>query len=248
MLPSFLCIGAQKSGTTTLYGLLKQHPNIYLPPTKELHYFTLNYSEGIDWYKNHFINCASHQVCGEITPYYLFHPFAALRASQVIPNARILILLRDPVERALSQYYHSCRLKFETLDIKSAFEVEQIRLYKAEQILFHNAGRHSSHQEHSYLSRSIYQPQVNSWLRYYSKDNIMLIHSQQLFNSPIKTMALIFSFLGLPKFSDFDGLPHLNSGEGEGDAVESSFKQLLSIQLDETYKWMSMHNLNYPLD
>ena len=95
-LPSFLCVGAQKAGTTTLHSLLGLHPMIFLPPRKEVHYFSLHYKEGLEWYSNFFAMAKEKQLAGEITPYYLFHPYVAERIAQDLDEVRIIILLRDP--------------------------------------------------------------------------------------------------------------------------------------------------------
>ena len=101
-LPDFLCLGAQKSGTTTLHELLSGHPGVYLPSCKEVQYFTLESNQDTRWYSAHFQRANTNQSCGEITPYYLFHPAAPLRIHTLLPDAKLIILLRDPVERALS--------------------------------------------------------------------------------------------------------------------------------------------------
>ena len=112
-LPDFLGIGVQKGGTTTLQRLLEQHPDLFLPKQKELHYFSLHYGKGEAWYRQQFAAAAPQQRCGEITPYYVFHPQAPQRIHALLPQAKLILLLRDPVERALSQFAHSRRLGLE---------------------------------------------------------------------------------------------------------------------------------------
>ena len=109
-LPDFLGIGTQKGGTTYLHGLLQEHPQVFLAHPKELHYFSLHHGRHVGWYADHFADASTGQRCGEVTPYYLFHPLAAERIHAAIPNVKLVVLLRDPVERALSQYFHSLSL------------------------------------------------------------------------------------------------------------------------------------------
>ena len=244
-LPSFLCVGAQKSGTTTLYALLRQHSHIYLPDTKEIHYFTLNYANNHSWYEHHFLDASVEQICGDITPYYLFHPFAPERAFSLIPDARIVVLLRDPVDRAISQYFHSVRLGLETLDMKTAFELEEIRLHSCETVLRYKAGLHSSHQEHSYLSRSKYEIQLARWLKYYNSEQILLLRSEEFFSDLEISMQKIFTFLSLPPQSCEITPVHLNAGKSECNSVPSSFRQKLRMQLSNTYDWLSDNDLAY---
>ena len=89
-LPDFLGIGVQKGGTTTLHRLLERHPSVFLPPVKEVHYFSLHFGEGKAWYGNHFASAAPEQSCGEITPYYLFHPEVPRRVHALLPKARMV--------------------------------------------------------------------------------------------------------------------------------------------------------------
>ena len=103
-LPDFLGVGTQKGGTTYLYELLKRHPQVFLAKPKEQHFFSLHWQRGADWYRRQFASSEESQICGEITPYYLFHPEA--RANQsLVPNVKLIVLLRDPVERALSRVF-----------------------------------------------------------------------------------------------------------------------------------------------
>ena len=101
-LPDFLVLGAQKGGTTTLQQLLSQHPGIFLPPKKEVHYFSKHWEQPTAWYAAHYVDADPKQRCGDITPYYLFHPEAPKRIHSLLPDAQLIVLLRDPVERALS--------------------------------------------------------------------------------------------------------------------------------------------------
>ena len=163
-LPDFLGLGVQKGGTTSLHRLLEQHPDVFLPPVKEVHYFSLNYASGEAWYRSQFAGAKPDQHCGEITPYYIFHPQVAARVKEALPQAKLIVLLRDPVDRALSQYFHSRRHGFESLELEAALEAEPQRLLDAERVLQASDGRHRSHQEHSYLSRSRYEQQFPQWL------------------------------------------------------------------------------------
>ena len=116
-LPDFLGLGVQKGGTTTLQRLLEQHPGAFLPDAKELHYFSLHFAQGEAWYRAQFAAARSDQRCGEITPYYVFHPQAPDRVQALLPQAHLIVLLRDPVERVLSQYFHTQRLGLEPLPL-----------------------------------------------------------------------------------------------------------------------------------
>ena len=127
-LPNFLGVGTQKGGTTTLHELLSNHSKVYVPPAKEIHYFDQEIQKSQNWYARHFESAKKDQKCGEITPYYLFHPEAPKRIKTVVPNARLIVLLRDPVERAISQIVHAKSRGFEELDIENAIAAEESRM------------------------------------------------------------------------------------------------------------------------
>ena len=100
-LPQFLGLGTQKGGTTSLQRLLEQHPQVWLSPSKELQFFSLHYGLGELWYRQQFAPAAAGQRCGDITPYYLFHPQVPGRIADLLPAVKMIVLLRDPVERCL---------------------------------------------------------------------------------------------------------------------------------------------------
>ena len=196
-LPEFLGLGTQKGGTTTLQCLLKQHPQVYLPPRKELHFFSLHYSKGETWYRQQFAEAATEQRCGEITPYYLFHPMAPQRIEALLPEVKLIVLLRDPVERALSQVAHSRRLGLEPLALEQALAAEPERLQGAEQVLSAPDGRHRSHQEHSYLARSRYEIQLERYQQHFSANQFFIRRSEDLFERPELFWMELLNFLGL---------------------------------------------------
>ena len=142
-LPHFLGLGTQKGGTTSLQQLLEQHPGVYLPPCKEVHYFSLHAEEPARWYAKHYRDARRGQRRGDITPFYLFHPDVPARIHALLPRARMIVLLRDPVERALSQVFHARRHGFETLEVADALAAEPERLA---------SGNAYSFQKHSYVA------------------------------------------------------------------------------------------------
>lgn len=105
MLPSFICIGAQRAGTTWLYECLKEHPELFLPSQKELHFFNKEFDKGIRYYESFFDECEnSRQIAGEITPNY-YHDLQALqRIKETLPTVKLIYIIRDPIARAYSHY------------------------------------------------------------------------------------------------------------------------------------------------
>ena len=131
MLPSFLILGAQRAGTSSLYNYLRQHPSLRLPRKKEMHFFDLYYMRGLKWYARQFPAFVFNRTkkTGEATPYYLFHPAVAERVANALPNVKLIALLRDPTVRAFSHFQMSVFKGNETiLDFEVALAAEHERL------------------------------------------------------------------------------------------------------------------------
>ena len=235
-LPDFLGIGTQKGGTTYLHGLLQQHPQVYLAQPKELHFFSLYQHRGLDWYSHHFDGATADQLCGEITPYYLFHPLAAERIAAALPKVKLIVLLRDPVERALSQYFHSKRLGLELLDLEEAFAEEPERLVNSEAALKRGEA-HKSHQQHSYLSRSRYEKQLPRFEALFSSEQLQVLRSEDLFERPQQLWVRVLAFLGLDE-SPLPASGTRYAGLGEAASVSPGLRQQLQAQLELTYRWL----------
>ena len=239
--PDFLGLGVQKGGTTTLHTLLAAHPQLMLPPNKELHFFTLHYVRGEDWYRQQFEAATSDQRCGEITPYYIFHPLVPERIQLCCPKARMIVLLRDPVERALSQVFHSKRLGLETLPLEEALAAEPERLKHAEENLKRGAC-HKSHQEHSYMARSQYELQLQRYEHLFPRDQLWIGRSEDLFERPERVWRELLQWLEL----DVVPLPEVavraNAGTGAirelGDDSRARIRSQLCEQLAPTYASM----------
>lgn len=235
--PGFICIGVQKGGTTALHRLLSHHPGLAMPRKKELHYFSYNYDRGIEWYLSQWPLDSG--LRGEITPYYIFHPYAPIRLKSLYPDIKLLILLRDPLERTLSQYFHSRRLGLEPLDIELALVSEEQRIRGADKYLANPGSRHQSHQEHSYLSRSRYELQLNVWQHLFPAEQILILRSESLFNEPQKVWDRLQTFLGLSTVSfPKHAFGRINAGQGEATTVSSELKKRIRLLLQDTYAFM----------
>jgi hypothetical protein len=210
-LPAFLIIGAQKAGTTSLASYLAAHPSIISPSFKEVHFFDLNYDKGTEWYRSHFPIGARRRVsdhmygrnavAGDATPYYVLHPMAAYRASKLIPSAKIIILLRDPVARAYSHYHHEARLGHEDLSFEDAIEAEASRIAgEADRLRREPTYQSFGYQHFTYLERGIYWAQIRHWLSYFPQKQFLILSSEQLFESPASVYRRVLKFLALPAF------------------------------------------------
>lgn len=208
--PSFIIIGCAKSGTTSLYNYLIQHPAVFPAYKKEIHYFSKYYERGDNWYRTYF--CTNiykkikyprgNTVTGEATPYYIFHPLAALRVKKVLPDAKIICILRNPVDRAYSHYSMMVRLGYEHQSFKEAINEEYKRLKDEEKKLINDPTYYSfKYQNFSYLSRGHYEKQLRTWFKIFDKSQFLIIKSENLYRNPQIEINKIFKFLNVPEYN-----------------------------------------------
>jgi len=224
-LPDFLGLGTQKGGTTTLHRLLGEHPDVFLPACKEVHFFDQNYGAGEAWYRNHFTNARPQQVCGEITPFYLFHPDVPARIRALLPRAKMIVLLRDPLERTLSQVFHARRHGFESLEVADALAAEPERLA---------TGGAYSFQKHSYVARSRYLEQLDRYEALFPQRQLLVLKSEDLFNNTAAVWDSIQRFLKLSTIPLPMALPKANAGSGEAAEVAAAVRAQLRDALSTT--------------
>jgi hypothetical protein len=183
-LPDFVIIGAPKCGTTFLYHLLTKHPHVEPAAFKETHYFDHLFDKGTEWYRQCFLPSrqkdGQRTITGEATPGYLFHPHAAKRMARVIPEARLIALLRNPVDRTYSAYHHRTKHRQEIQTFEESVE----------------AYLDGSHQ--GLLSQSIYVDHLLRWSRIFSDEQMLVLKSEDIFEHPRKTLKLVVDFLDLP--------------------------------------------------
>ncbi len=206
MLPTFVVIGSQRGGTTSLYEYLIQHPLISRARHKEVHFFDIAYRYGESWYRAQFPLKAWRYlpgkrglITGEASPYYLLHPLAPERAAKLIPNARLIALLRDPVDRAISEYHHEKRHGWETLPIEEAFDAEQSRIGGELEKIQADPLYHSLElQHHSYVTRGQYVEQLERWFKHFPREQVLIMSSEFFYGHPAAAMQRIYEHIGLP--------------------------------------------------
>ena len=211
-LPHFLIIGAMRCGTTTLMQYLARQPQIAAASTKEVHFFDHQHDRGAAWYAEQFGTHAvdPNRIIGEATPYYLFHPCVPQRVHTLLPDIKLIVILRDPVERALSHYAHSVAHGFETLSLSAALLCETQRLAGEEERLLAEPGyRSTSHQHFSYVARGRYAEQLRRWLAYFPAEQFLILQTEQLADQPQQTIKSLCRFVGIAE-QPFDPTVRLN--------------------------------------
>lgn len=209
-LPDYLIIGAKKGGTSSLTNWLIQHPdNLRMfpsfQPLKSAHFFDIDYHRGVDWYRGHFPTertRAQHPgaIVGEASPYYMFHPAAAGRARAVVPDAKIVAVLRNPVSRAYSNYWDRVSAGTETLPtFEAAIAAEAERMADVDHYrLRTDPGYYSlAHDQFSYLARGRYLEHLSTWLDAYPAEQVLVLRGEDMYGDPAGVFARVQRFLGL---------------------------------------------------
>jgi len=187
--PSFIIIGTQKGGTSSLYYYLKFHPQVKRAIKKELHYFNLFYDKGSNWYMAHFPWKSDKHITGEASPGYLFHPEAAKRIKEHNPDMKLILLLRNPIERAYSAYQMNRRLG---IDKRSSFEdAIKFELENKDIDSSYNYNRHNFF----YLERGEYAKQLKHWSQFFDRKQMLIIKSDEFFKNTEEQLKIIYSFL-----------------------------------------------------
>ena len=227
VLPNFLIIGAKKGGTSSLYKNLRKHPDVEPSFHKEPHFYDFNYSKGTDWYRCFFPrnNRLGDRITGEATPYYLFHPDVPKRVFETQPDVRLIVLLRNPVNRAYSHYNKDSLRGKDPLPFKEAVRAEESRLNEERENHPDDPYREIYHWKFSYISRGRYAEQLKRWSEYFPRKHILVIQSEKYYSDSLSVFQ---------KVEDFLGLPHWNPGEitkynvGRYSKLDDSLKQEFS--------------------
>lgn len=198
-LPDFLILGAQKAGTTALYAYLRRHPSITGPSWKEVSYFDRHYARGEAWYRGNFPNRSRTRgkLVGEASPSYLFHPLGPERVQALIPEARLIALVRNPVDRALSHYNHEVALGREPLSFEEALDAEEERLRgEVERLVADPSYFSRPWWSHTYKARGRYAEQLARWLALFPPEQLLVLPTEDLGAEPGRTHARVLEFLG----------------------------------------------------
>jgi hypothetical protein len=219
-LPDFLILGAQKAGTTALYEYLYRHPAISGPSWKEVSFFDRHWWRGERWYRGHFPRGARSRV-GEASPSYLFHPEAPERVRSLLPEARLIAILRDPTDRAFSHYQHEVALGREPLPFEDALAQEEERTRGEVERMLADP-RYFSHAwwNWTYRARGLYAEQLERFFAVFPREQVLVLLNEELDAAPVETYARVLEFLGAPPH-ELEAYPRVFSREYEAMAPET---------------------------
>lgn len=195
-LPTFLIVGAMKSGTTKLTYLLGEAPDVFIPP-REIHFFDddESYRAGTEDYRQSFGGWSGEKEIGENTPTYAYLPEVPKRIGQTLPDVKLIWILREPVKRAYSNYWHAVKRGVEPLGFEEAVRQEPQRLREG-QIW------------KGYLKRSRYPEQVERYLEYFDKEQMHFCLFEEMVEDPMTTLEDVSEFLGVsPPHESADQTP-----------------------------------------
>jgi hypothetical protein len=172
-LPNFLVIGAQRCATSWLYFCLKEHPDVYLPYIKEVSYFSDYHDKGPEWYRRYFAQWSGQKAVGEVTPSYIYREGVAERIARDLPDVKLIVTFRNPIERAFSQYQKHVR-KSLALDFETALE-----------------------RDPEYVERGYYYRQLLRYEKLFPKNRILVLIYEDIKKDPSVHLGRILTFLGV---------------------------------------------------
>lgn len=208
VLPDFIVIGGQRCGTTSLFRALNQHPQMVRPTfNKGINYFDVHHDRGFDWYRGHFPTrlvasrrnsvADAEPIAYEASGYYMFHPAAMDRIADELPDVRLVVMLRDPVERAFSAWKHERARDFETENFIDALALEEERLDgEIERMLAEPGYQSYSHRHHAYRRRGEYGDLLADVVDRIGRSRLHVMFSESFFSEPEREFERLCEFLG----------------------------------------------------
>jgi len=198
--PDFLIVGAQKSGTTSLFRYVVQSPAFTRPAGKELHYFDRQYDQPFSFYRRQFPKRRKGRFTGEASPSYLFFEFVPERVAEHLPDIRIIATLRNPIDRALSHFNHNKRRgKFLQVDGRAITTFEE---HVAHNLEMDMASETSLDELKNFyiVERGFYQAQIENWLKFFPIEQFHFIDLDRLTGDPQGEVDRLMHFLHQPPF------------------------------------------------
>ncbi len=211
ILPTAMIIGSPKAGTTSLFQYLTKHPAVLFSRPKEVYFFDKDFHKGLLWYKRYFPtvyrkyvtrNTAKHDpIVIEATTTYFEHPRVPQRIHDTLPNTKLMLLLRNPVDRAYSRYYHQVDRDREPLSFEEAIAAEPERLAGESERMETDEEYYSwQYRTYSYLDGGIYATKLERWLKCFSREQLLVLSSEAFFSQTAACLQQVATFLDIPQW------------------------------------------------
>ena len=236
--PHYLIIGTMKCGTSSLYEYLCKHPQIMPAKTKEVHFFDDNYSKGVEWYLRHFHKISDTQKCltGEATPKYLNLPGVEQEVFKLVPKVKLIILLRNPWERTISQYYHHIRGTKKDIPLESTLSNQmQLMASLSEEELI--SGKNSL----NFIARSLYVYHLMRWMSVFPREQFLILKSEDFYTNPQQTLNKCNDFLDIDSFTLSDyGIYNSNSYKEIDNGLKNRLRDFFKPHNEKLEKYLDM--------
>ena len=257
VLPDFLIIGAQKCGTSSLYTHLGRHPNVCPAFVKEVRFFNNHFQKELGWYRAHFPSRlykgikklwpGNGLITGEGEPSYLPNPIVPSRVFERVPSAKFIVMLRNPVDRAYSQYHHRVVRGHEDRSFEAAVAADKERLKNGWEGLDTGNFKSLGHAHYSYLPRGLYADQLKMWMDVFPKDQFLIICAEDFFADTQAIYNRVLRFLGLPDFNLKD-YKKVNTGKYKKDMAPETRKDLAAYFLPHNQRLYADTGIDFHWD
>jgi len=233
MFPNFIIAGPPKSGTTSLQLYLNRHPDIFC--YGEIHFFSNNYEKGLKWYEKHFDKWDQEKAVGEKSPSYFSDPNTPKRIKKDFPDIKLIFILRNPIDRAYSQYWH---------------EVRKVReeIIPFEKIVEKQMKRKTPDNKQNYIETSRYDTHIKKWLEYFPKKQMFFLTMNELNHEKLRE---VLSFLDVDETFEFGKLKKYNIGGSPRSKMlsklyKNKFIQKMPYVSDFINRGLNMKRGRYP--
>jgi Sulfotransferase domain len=231
MLPNFLVIGAMKGGTSSLYRYLREHPQVFMPSVKEPLFFSRNWNRGIEWYERLFDGAGQVVAIGEASTEYTTYPHTPrvpMRIAKLLPEVRLVYLVRHPIERMMSEYHYNLVRGVE-------------RDPSADRALLGDS---------TYCNVSRYAMQIEQYLEHFSREQLLVLRSEDLKNDRVRTLSRVYKFLGVDSswqpsdlWQDF----HTSAEQRPRRPVDFAFRKIPGYRTLASVAPLSLKRVKYRL-
>ena len=214
-LPDYLLIGTKRGGSTSLFKYLSRHPNVLpmwpaVENAKKTYFFDRYWDRGTDWYRAHFptarqrakveTSTGSKAITGEAAVNYMFNPVVLPRVKECLPHVKVIVLLRNPVDRVWSHYHERFNAGTETLSFRDALDAEEERLAGEVERMTADTGYYSERYDFcSYKARGRYLEHLGPWIDAFPPEQLHILRSEDMYADPVQSVIEVQRFLGLPE-------------------------------------------------
>jgi len=226
ILPDFIIFGVGRCGTTSLYNYLTEHPNVGSAQVKEIFFFDYHFHKGVGWYQKHFPLPRYYKrfMTGDATPSYIHHPLAPHRIKELLPQVKLIVLLRNPIDRAYSHYCQTMNGKLNPqfpFEIVVRYQITERNFFAREKILGDEQYFRQVYYPTAYLSKSVYLENLKRWFQVFPKEQILVLKNEEMSADPQKIFQKTIEFLELPRWELKEYKKYNYQGSHFGQAFSS---------------------------